>query len=112
MGYYYSKDNDIVATSTLPSPEEVVLKIDDEIKNYGDHGKGIVIVNLQYPSNDLGYQNHDIKRKNLDNIVIDHLNTNHICNYKFIHDVRYKRIVKIKTIACYCDACINKFYQT
>lgn len=109
MGSYYSKDNDMIATSTLPSLQEIMLKIKDEIKNNSDHGKGIVTIDLQYPSDDIGYYNHDIQRNNLDNIVIDYLNKNYICNYKFLHDVKYQRLVRIKTIACYCDTCINKY---
>lgn len=108
MGYYYSKENDMIATSGLPSQEDVLWKIKNEIKHKSNHGKGIVTINLEYSSDNIGYNNHDIQRKNLDNIVIDYLNTNYICNYKFLHDLRYQRIVEIKTIACYCDICINK----
>lgn len=108
MGYYYSKDNDMIATSSLPPQKDVLLKINNEIKNNSNHGKGIVTINLEYPSENLGYYNHDIKRKNLDNIVIDYLNTNYICRYKFLRDGGYQRRVEIKTIACYCDVCINK----
>jgi len=107
MGYY-SKDNDMIATSALPQQEEIITKIKNEIKNNSNHGKGTVTINLQYPSDNIGYYNHDIQRKNLDNTVIDYLNKNHICNYKFLHDLRCQRIVEIKTIACYCNTCINK----
>ena len=109
MGYYYSKDNDMIATSALPSQEEIILKIKDEIKGNSNHGKGTVNINLQYSSENIGYHNHDIQRKKLDNIVIDYLNKSYICRYKFLHDLRYQRIVEIKTIACYCDICINKY---
>lgn len=102
MGYYYSKDNDMIATSALQSQEDVLLKIKNEIKDNSSHGKGIVNINLRYPSNNIGYYNHDhdIQRESLDN-------ANYICNYKFLHDVRYQRIVEIKTIACYCDVCMH-----
>ena len=38
MGSYYSQENDIRAASTLPSSEEILPKIRDEIKNNGNHG--------------------------------------------------------------------------
>lgn len=111
MGSYYSQENDMISTSGLPSSEEIISKIKNEIKNNSNHGKGIVMVDLHYSTDNLGYYNYDLQRKNLDNIVIDYLNTNYICRYKFLRDGGYQRRVEIKTIACYCVTCINKYKE-
>lgn len=111
MGSYYSQENDMIAASALPSSEEIILKIKDEIKNNNNHGGGKIIMNLQYSSVNIGYPSHDKMRKKLDNIIVDYLNKNYICRHKFLSNDRYDRYLKIKNIACYCDICVNKYKE-
>ena len=66
-------------------------------------------MDLRYSSVNIGYPTHDNMIKKLDNIIVDYLNVNYLCNYKFLSNDRLDRCIEIKNIACYCDACVNKY---
>jgi hypothetical protein len=111
MGNYHANlhSNDLIATKGLPNSDQVIKSLNEQIRNGNNHGKNELVINLNYPSANLGYPIHDDARLELDYKIAKHLENNFICDYRLTNDFRYHRIVTMKHVACYCDQCVSKY---